>query len=144
MCEVAGLPDQWRGLKLDQREAQHDEIDAAITRWSRSELPWGAVRQLQAAGVIAGVLCDARDLLESEHLGARDYWALLDQQDTGALRYPGCPVRLSRTPATYRLAPPMFGEHNDVVLKEIAGVSEDELAALRADRIVCDEPPRMR
>ena len=144
LCEVAGLPDQWRGLKLDQREAQQDEIDAALTRWSRSELPWGAVRQLQAAGVIAGVLCDARDLLESEHLGARDYWALLDQQDTGALRYPGCPVRLSRTPATYRLAPPMFGEHNDVVLKEIAGVSEDELAALRADRIVCDEPPRMR
>ena len=94
--------------------------------------------------MIAGVLCDARDLLESEHLGARDYWALLDQEDTGALRYPGCPVRLSRTPATYRLAPPLFGEHNDVVLKEIAGVSEEELAALRADRIVCDEPPRMR
>ena len=143
LCEVAGLADEWRGLKLDQREAQQDEIDAAITRWSRSELPWGAVRRLQAAGVIAGVLCDARDLLESEHLGARDYWALLDQEDTGALRYPGCPVRLSRTPATYRLAPPMFGEHNDVVLKEIAGVSEDELEALRADRIVCDEPPRM-
>ena len=143
LCEVAGLPDEWRGLKLDQREAQQDEIDAAITRWSRSELPWGAVRRLQAAGVIAGVLCDARDLLESEHLGARDYWALLDQEDTGALRYPGCPVRLSRTPASYRLAPPMFGEHNDVVLREIAGVSEDELAALRAARIVCDEPPRM-
>ena len=144
LCEAAGLADECRGLKLDQREAQHDEIDAAITRWSRSELPWGAVRRLQAAGVIAGVLCDARDLLESEHLGARDYWALLDQQDTGALRYPGCPVRLSRTPATYRLAPPLFGEHNDVVLKEIAGVSDEELAALRADRIVCDEPPRMR
>ena len=143
LCEVVGLADEWRGLKLDQREAQQDEIDAAITRWSRSELPWGAVRRLQAAGVIAGVLCDARDLLESEHLGARDYWALLDQEDTGALRYPGCPVRLSRTPASYRLAPPKFGEHNDVVLREIAGVSEDELAALRADRIVCDEPPRM-
>ena len=142
-CAVAGFGPRWRGLTLSEREARHDEIDAAIGGWARAETPWGAVQRLQAAGVIAGVVCDARDLLESEHLSARGFWALLGQANAGLLPYPGCPVRLSRTPAAYRLAPPLFGEHNDAVLSGIAGLSAEELAALRAERIVCDEPPQM-
>ena len=143
LCEVVGLGGEWRSLTLADREARHDEIDAAIGCWSRSELPWQAVRRLQAAGVIAGVACDARDLLENEHLASREFWALLDHAEAGPLRYPGCPVRLSRTPATYRLASPLLGEHNDAVLTEIAGLSAEQLTELKDARIVCNEPPSL-
>ena len=143
LCGAAGLDAEWRGLSLAEREARHDEIDAAISGWTRSETPWSAARRLQAAGVIAGVVCDARDLLESEHLAQRDFWALLDHPDAGLLPYPGCPVRLSRTPATYRLPPPLLGEHNDEVLSEIAKLGAEQLAALKQDRIVCAEPPSL-
>lgn len=141
LCSVA-LSRRWRGLALAEREARHDEIDAALGRWARAEQPWSAAHRLQRAGVIAAVVCDARDLLENEHLDQRGFWARLDQADTGPLPYPGCPVRLSRTPVSYRLPPPMFGEHNQPVLTEIARLTPDELAALQADQVVCSEPPR--
>jgi crotonobetainyl-CoA:carnitine CoA-transferase CaiB-like acyl-CoA transferase len=37
----------------------------------------------------------------------------------------------------YRTAAPLLGQHNDEVLREI-GVSDDELARLRADRVIGD------
>ena len=41
------------------------------------------------------------------------------------------PVRLSETPPTYRLPPPMLGEHTDAVLRDRLGLTEPELAELR-------------
>ena len=46
------------------------------------------------------------------------------------------PVRLSETPPTYRLPPPVLGEHTDAVLGERLGVSAEELARLRADGVI--------
>jgi crotonobetainyl-CoA:carnitine CoA-transferase CaiB-like acyl-CoA transferase len=46
------------------------------------------------------------------------------------------PVRLSETPADYRIAPPSLGEHTDEVLQAALGLSPDELAKLRADRVI--------
>ena len=45
------------------------------------------------------------------------------------------PVRLSETPADYRLPPPTLGQHTDEVLGGL-GLSADELAALRAKGII--------
>ena len=91
----------------------------------------------------AAVLADGRDLLESEHLAARDFWAEVDGIDTGILRYPGCPVRLSDTPATYRRGAPGLGEHNREVLSEILGMSEDQVERLLDERVIADRPPSL-
>jgi crotonobetainyl-CoA:carnitine CoA-transferase CaiB-like acyl-CoA transferase len=45
------------------------------------------------------------------------------------------PVRLSETPADYRLAPPTLGQHTDEVLGRL-GLSGDELAALRSKGVI--------
>ena len=45
------------------------------------------------------------------------------------------PVRLSETPADYRLPPPTLGQHTDEVLGGL-GLSADELAALRGKGII--------
>ncbi|TAD92316.1 MAG: CoA transferase [Alphaproteobacteria bacterium] len=47
----------------------------------------------------------------------------------------GNPIKLSATPPSYRLAPPMLGQHTDSVLLAL-GLSEPELADLRAARII--------
>jgi crotonobetainyl-CoA:carnitine CoA-transferase CaiB-like acyl-CoA transferase len=46
------------------------------------------------------------------------------------------PVKLSATPPTYRSAPPALGEHNKAVLTDMLGMSEAEIAALKAKGIV--------
>lgn len=143
LCRVAGLPDAWEGWELWERESRHDEIDLAVGIWSRSIAPTEAVSRLQQVDVIAAVLADGRDLLESEHLAERNFWAEVGGIDMGILRYPGCPVRLNETPATYRRGAPGLGEHNAEVLSEVLGMSEAEIDHLLEDRVIADRPPSL-
>ncbi|MBW4091741.1 MAG: CoA transferase [Proteobacteria bacterium] len=46
------------------------------------------------------------------------------------------PVRLSATPADYRLPPPLLGQHTDAVLAERLGLDPAAIAALRAKGVV--------
>jgi crotonobetainyl-CoA:carnitine CoA-transferase CaiB-like acyl-CoA transferase len=56
---------------------------------------------------------------------------------TGApLKLVANPVRLSETPARYRIAPPPLGQHTDEVLADRLGLDDAAIAALRAKNII--------
>jgi len=57
-------------------------------------------------------------------------------QSADALKLVGSPFHLSETPVSYRLPPPTLGQHTDGVLQGILGLGKDELAKLRADKII--------
>jgi len=46
------------------------------------------------------------------------------------------PVKLSETPADYRIAPPLLGEHTEAVLGDRLGLDATALAALRGKQII--------
>jgi crotonobetainyl-CoA:carnitine CoA-transferase CaiB-like acyl-CoA transferase len=46
------------------------------------------------------------------------------------------PVRLSETPADYRMPPPVLGEHTEEVLRERLGLDEARVAKLREEGVV--------
>ena len=46
------------------------------------------------------------------------------------------PVRLSETPADYRIPPPLLGEHTDAVLGERLGLGAEALAGLREKGVI--------
>jgi crotonobetainyl-CoA:carnitine CoA-transferase CaiB-like acyl-CoA transferase len=46
------------------------------------------------------------------------------------------PVRLSETPADYRLPPPLLGQHTDEVLSDRLGFDAAQLATLRANDVI--------
>jgi len=48
----------------------------------------------------------------------------------------GNPVKLSETPVDYHLPPPYCGQHTDQVLREMLHMSDDDLAALRAKKVI--------
>jgi formyl-CoA transferase len=45
-------------------------------------------------------------------------------------------MKMSATPATSAMAPPLLGQHTDEVLAEVLGKSFDAIAALRANKVV--------
>jgi benzylsuccinate CoA-transferase BbsF subunit len=141
LCEVASLSPALTSLDEPARRARHDEIDVAIGAWTRSRSPRQVMEQLQARGVIAAQVSDARDLVEDPQLDAQAFWAELDHPDVGPRRYPGNPIRLSETPVTYRFAAPALGQHNDEVFGGLLGMSAAELSELRDAGVIVDEPP---
>ena len=46
------------------------------------------------------------------------------------------PVRLSETPADYRLPPPTLGQHTEAVLSDMLGYDAGRIAALREAGVI--------
>jgi len=56
-------------------------------------------------------------------------------QSAGPIKLVGSPFHLSETPVSYRLPPPLMGQHTDEVLKTL-GLTPSELADLKAKNII--------
>jgi formyl-CoA transferase/CoA:oxalate CoA-transferase len=54
----------------------------------------------------------------------------------GLMRTLGVPIKLSETPGGVRTAPPALGQHTASVLKDDLGLSNDDIAGLRAMQVV--------
>lgn len=110
------------------RSEHADAIDAIVGEWTRERPAEEVMLQLQAAGVAAGVVQNAEDLLDSDpQLAARQHYRRLVHAEAGDTAYDGPPFVLSECPIELRPAP-RLGEHNDYVLQELLGLSDAEIS----------------
>ncbi len=141
LCGIAGLPEMFGSMSLEQRQADEDRIDEMLSEWTRSRGRDDLVARLLRAGVTAAPVADARDMAEDSFLEARGFWAEVDHPEVGRRRYPGLPIRMSATPPTYRRGAPCLGEHNREVLVEILGFPASRVDELERAGILRDTPP---
>lgn len=141
--DLVGHP-QWRedsGLADPYtRKAREAELDTAISTWAAAETRESAIAKLQAAGVPATAVQRVDEIVHDERLRRRGYWREVDHPVTGQLTYSFLPWSYWRTdPAEMRPAP-VFGEHNDTVLREILGMGDEEIEALYESGVVTSRP----
>ncbi len=106
--------------RLEQRAA----IDAALAAWAGPEAAPAAAAALLDAGIPAAALATSRDLVESPHLRQRGFW-----EGHGAGVLPGLPWRASF--GRQSGAAPGLGADTDAVLRDVLGLADDRIAALR-------------
>ena len=115
---------------------QHREaLDEIISAWTRTRTKHQVMTELGKAGVPCGAVLDTGELLDDPHLNARGQIHTIDHATRGRFRLPGCPVRLSASPAP-TTAPPLAGQHTIEVLQEVLGLSSEQIAELRARGVV--------
>jgi crotonobetainyl-CoA:carnitine CoA-transferase CaiB-like acyl-CoA transferase len=115
------------------RRARRDRVDAALAAWAACQDAESAMQRLQGAGVPAGKLQTAPDLVQDPQLAARGAFAELVHASVGRQpieRFPGTIAGASLEP--YR-ASPALGEHTFEVYAELLGMSEEEIALAIAD-----------
>ena len=104
--------------------------ETAIAAWTADQDGYDLMARLQAAGIAAGVVQDASDLVERDpQLAARDFLVLADNPVLGAFAHQAQPYKLSRTPARITTAPGL-GQHNESICRDIAGLDAETYAAL--------------
>lgn len=119
------------------RIAAAAELDRHVGHWTHDRDADETMAMLQAAGVPAGRVADARDLcVRDPQLAARGHFVDVPTPEGRTVRIDGPPYRLSETPAAVAGPGPLPGEHTDEVLRSVLGLSDDALADLRADGVV--------
>ena len=149
---------QWVALKDAMGQpvwAQDPRFDAAPSRWQHRHAldeqlaRWTATQDdkeltalLQARGIPSGSALTAADLVEDPHLHERQSLQTFERtphSSTGPRTYAGRPFRIPGLPMVIRHAAGL-GEHNDSVLREIAGLSPGDIQALADAGVIADRP----
>ncbi|MBI2885711.1 MAG: CoA transferase [Chloroflexi bacterium] len=146
LCGAMGTP-EWCGspdfetaaARLNHRQ----KLDELVSGWTKSIDKYEVMHRLQQAGVPAGAVLKASDLSQDPHLRAREFFweygeALGDE--TAVFPYPGGRAKFEGSFQQARYRAPAFGEHNQLVLEQVLGLSYWEVQALRQAEVVCDAP----
>ena len=131
---AAALADPRWQRGLTRLKAQ-DELDAAVSEWTRTQGAAELAERLQAAGVPAARFCGPEHLLIEEDFttlctAGIDLSAEAATPIRGAL-YIGAPWKFPRTPAAITAPVANRGEHDDYVFNELLQIPPAELADLR-------------
>ena len=114
------------------RIRNRDVLDQLIEEQMRLQ-PFAYWKEaLEAAGVPFAPVNSVLDALDLEQIRARGMRIDLPHSGGGSVPSPGNPIRLSRTPVSYRNAAPLLGEDTDAILGNVLGRSPEEVARLRA------------
>jgi crotonobetainyl-CoA:carnitine CoA-transferase CaiB-like acyl-CoA transferase len=109
------------------RKQHEDDLDKAISGWTKDQDAHVAMITLQRAGVPAGAVQNAMDLMERDpQMAVRGHYQSLEHAEAGVTRYDGPPFKLSATPISLTPAP-LLGEHNDYVFRQVLKLSDEEI-----------------
>ncbi len=133
-----GAPD-WakepRFATLTMRKRHEDELDELVGKWTANEQAGEVMKLLQAAGVKAGLVQSVEDLFHDPQLAHREHFRYFEHAVMGRHAYENLAFRFSKTPDRQGAAPAM-GAHNEYVLKELLGFTEDDMADLYVEGVI--------
>jgi crotonobetainyl-CoA:carnitine CoA-transferase CaiB-like acyl-CoA transferase len=116
------------------RSALEVELARAIAPWRAADL----LAAMEAAGVPGGPINRIDQILADPQIEARQLVRTLRRDDGTPVTVVGYPSRFSRTPPTYRRAPPRLAQDTRNVLSDMLGLDDATFARLAAAGVVAD------
>jgi crotonobetainyl-CoA:carnitine CoA-transferase CaiB-like acyl-CoA transferase len=130
LCEVLDRPDLPADERFEtnaDRVAHQDELEAEIeaTLGEKPTEEWIEIIA-EEGGVPAGPVYEVEEALYNPQIDARGTITELDHPTLGSIPVIEHPLKFGNTESGFELAPPLLGEHNRDVFREL-GYSEQEL-----------------
>lgn len=140
LCGAMGRPE----LSSDPRYATHEQrggnqagLDELIGSWTKQFMIDEVETLMVEAGVPAGRVYTAKEMLEDQHFQARETLVELDHPKWGKLPMQNAFPKLSDTPGSVRrMASQIAGQDNEEVFRELLGIESEELEDLRSRGVV--------
>lgn len=139
LCEAIGrseLADDGRFTDHQSRGQHQALLDDMISKWTQQHSADDVVEKMVSAGVPAGHVYRAPEMLADEHIQARDSVVWLDDPKLGQIPMQNAFPRLSRSPGEIQHTGPALGEHTDSILQEWAKLDAEMIKTLRNDSVI--------
>jgi 2-methylfumaryl-CoA isomerase len=120
------------------RYEARDMIGALLARWCASHSLEEIRRAFAGTGVLWGHFQDFSQLVRDDPRCSEEnpLFAAIDQPGVGRYLMPGLPLDFAAEPRLPPRPAPLLGEHTDVVLAEVLGLSTAEIGRLHDERII--------
>ena len=139
LCEVLGMPELARDARYvtNRKRMQHKDtlIPALAQRFkTRSAREW--METFAEVGVASGPINDFSQVFADPQITHREMLREMPHPKSGTVPMVANPVRFSDTPVEYRRWPPLHGEHTSEVLRELLEMGDDEIDALKREKVI--------
>jgi len=126
------------GLYGEQRKrlAARDQVNQIVIEWVGSLTRAEVLERCLANEVPVGKLNSIADIFEDEHFLARGNLARVPEEGLGEVTVPGVVPTLSETPGRITNLGPPLGNATYEVMRELLGISADEIKRLRQQKII--------
>lgn len=118
------------------RKHNEDELYNLVSTWTILHTAENIMHNMQAAGLEALMVLDARQIQEDPQLNSFNYLWDLDHLEMGPHKIDAPPFTLSRTPAKGLMGAPCMGQHNEFVYTKILGYTDEEFIRLMAEGVL--------
>lgn len=140
LAAIMGRPelvDDPRFSSHTARGANMEALDAIINDWTKTLTVDEVDALMQEAGVPAGRIYRAPDMLEDPHYQAREAIVETPTEEWPDLRMQNVFPKMSKTQGEIRwTGPEKLGQHNEEVYGELLGMSAAEIEDLKAKSII--------
>ena len=124
------------GANQNYRYQHRDEIDAVITEWTQTRTTDEIEKVLKEADVPCTRLPTFDQVCNDPQLLSRNMIIEVEQAISGKVKVPGSLFKMSKTPGNIQYPAPYLGEHNQEVLSELLGYSEEKIVQLSNEGII--------
>jgi crotonobetainyl-CoA:carnitine CoA-transferase CaiB-like acyl-CoA transferase len=137
LCKALGLSD-WgaaygdNALRVERREEVMQKLTFAVAALDRAEL----ISRLDRADVPVGPVNDVAEILRDPHVRARRLVGSFDYPEVGEFKALAIPYKFLGWDNPEIGRPPALGEHTDRLLREMLGLSAQEISRLREARAI--------
>jgi formyl-CoA transferase len=138
LTKALGRPemgDDPRYLTREGRMAAQAELEAMVEQFCSTRTKHEVMELMGQAGVACGAVLDSTEIMHSEHLRQRGMVVDIEHPDRGKMPMLGSPIRMSASPVDVAPAP-LLGEHNAEIYGKVLGLNEEDLAALKRDKVI--------
>jgi crotonobetainyl-CoA:carnitine CoA-transferase CaiB-like acyl-CoA transferase len=118
------------------RIADMDETDAVVAEWTRTLPKMEVFQRLKAGRVPCAPVRTAPEVMHDRHRHERGMLVDIEHPELGAITVPTSPLRLHGLGKAPAGPSPLVGQHNAEIYGGWLGLSESEVAALKAEGVI--------
>lgn len=143
LCGVMGRPELAEDARYQtakDRLGRREELNQILSDWTSTRLNHQVQELLQGAGVSAGAVLRTNELYEDPQLTHRASFDWADHPELGPFPHTRTAWRSARGNSGVAGPGPTFGSANDLVFRDLLGLTDDEIERLLEAKTTSYEP----